>query len=82
MKNTTSIFGGLFLLTSNALFIMSIILSFNNSLFLIPILIKLISELLAVVNPKNQRHILVHQIWYPFYLTLIILNFGRQPKWK
>ena len=84
MYDLPSIIGGLFILVSNGLLIYSIYeLSYSNYLFLIPIGVKIISELISVDGFNKKIVVLVHQITYPFYLILLLVSFlGNDKKWR
>ena len=85
MKDVPSFLGGLFILTSNAMFILSIYLCLTlNWLYLIPIIIKISSEFLSVDGIKKQLMVLPHQFYYPFYLLVLLLNLPfskKESKW-
>lgn len=84
MSDLPSILGGVFVLISNAFFIYSIYkLSDQYLFFLIPLGIKIISEIISVDGLGKKMVTLVHQIIYPFYLTILLVSlFGKENNWR
>jgi cellulose synthase/poly-beta-1,6-N-acetylglucosamine synthase-like glycosyltransferase len=82
MKDFYSFLGALFILVSNLFFVLSLIYSFTNALYLIPLLLKLLSEIISVKASKAKLMVIVHQFYYPVYLLLIIMSLTKKNKWK
>jgi glycosyltransferase involved in cell wall biosynthesis len=82
IKDFNSIFGALFLLSSNVLFVVSIGLSISNQLFLIPIAIKLLSEIIILDSIKDKLMVIFHQLWYPFYILILLFSLPKKNTWK
>ena len=66
--------------------ISAIILSFYNPLFLIPLGVKYLSEVITTWRfvKSNRLHwliILIHQVWYPVYLIVLIFPFRKEDRW-
>ena len=85
MKDLSSVFGGLFILISNGLLIFSLykIVNFEN-IYFIPIGIKILSELLSVNGLRKKIIIILHQLYYPIYLGIILFSLpfcSTEKKW-
>jgi len=76
--------GALFIILSNILMVYSIVLIFSDSLiFIIPLLLKLISEFLSSQSVKHLFYIIFHQIYYPIYLLILSVKLILPlPKWR
>lgn len=84
-KNTAMLF---FLILIQVAFIASLILSFYNIIFTIPLALKFISETIILYDKKFTETPafflanIVHHFWYPVYLLLLLFPAGRETRWK
>jgi len=84
-KDISSIVMGSVVLVSNGIFLVCIYYTLmGNMYFSIPILIKVISELLSVNSPLKWVIVVLHQLYYPVYLLVLIvmLSSKRRVTWK
>ncbi len=82
MKGAESFLGALFIFTSNIAFIASLVAVFTNVLFIIPIVIKMVSEIISLEGKDKKLNLMLHQIYYPIYLLLLLAVFPLKTKWK
>lgn len=86
MKDLPSVLGGLFVLISNGLLLVTIYkICHFEALYFIPFGIKVISELLSVDGLRKKPIIILHQLYYPFYLVRILVSLplsSTDKKWK
>lgn len=82
MNDLGSYLGALFLLMSNLLFIYSLVACFHNPIYLIPISLKILSEMLSVDDYKSKGLTLLHQFYYPFYIVMLIFYLPKKSKWR
>lgn len=78
----------LFLILIQVGFIASLVLSFYNILFLIPVALKFISELIIVYRENSAQHPaffianLAHHFWYPIYLIALLFPTSQDFRWN
>lgn len=78
----------LFISSMQAVFLISLYMVFVHLIFGVPILLKLISELIfswdkqAKSYNKQLISICLHQFWYPVYLILLLFPFQQNKRWK
>jgi len=88
MLDLFSFFMILFLVIVQITWIIAVIMSFFNPLFLIPIGLKFLAESLAMhsnylwFSLKDVIAIILHQFWYPVYLVLLFFRRNRKPNWR
>jgi glycosyltransferase involved in cell wall biosynthesis len=74
-KNISSLIGGLFIILSNIFFIICLYLIWDEgALFLIPIGLKVLSEIISVDGFEKKMITFLHQFSYPIYLLLLLFN--------
>jgi len=84
-KNTLTILSGLFILVSNVLLVLSIVFILKGDfIFILPILLKVVSELISVKSLSKYMIVLIHQLYYPFYLIVILFKmvFHKNISWR
>lgn len=87
MIDLYSFFSVFLLIISQIGLFYSIIAVFHDMNFLIPIGLKFFSELVADVfanrlfSLSRVLLLLIHQLWYPIYLFLLLLPFGVEKRW-
>lgn len=82
MNDLGSYLGALFILTSNLLLFYSIVASFIEPVFLIPIALKIVSETLSVEEKKAKYLVILHQLYYPFYLLFLLFSLPKKSTWR
>jgi glycosyltransferase involved in cell wall biosynthesis len=84
-NDTSGLIGGLLVLCSNLILLFCILqMVCGNYVYVWPVLLKVLSEWISV-KPKSKLGILlVHQLYYPFYILVIIykLIFTSNSDWK
>ena len=80
--NAGSILGGIFIILLNLAFVYSLFFVWTNPLFILPIGVKFLSELISVDVFKQKLLLILHQFYYPFYLVVLILFLPFRVKWK
>jgi len=84
-KDMSSVVVGVLVLVSNLIFLVSIyLIALGNFLYVVPILIKVLSEWISINSKSKLVVVLLHQMYYPFYLIGLILKmiFSRTVTWK
>ncbi|HIP36896.1 MAG TPA: glycosyltransferase [Crocinitomix sp.] len=81
MKGVTTYLGGIFLLTSNVLLLLCLFKLNYDAVYILPVVIKFMSELVSVKEFKQKVWLLPHQIYYPFYLLVLIL-YPKKNNWR
>jgi cellulose synthase/poly-beta-1,6-N-acetylglucosamine synthase-like glycosyltransferase len=82
MNDVGSYLGALFVLLSNLLFIYCLVTCIYNPTYLIPIAIKIGSEMLSVDDFKSRVLILLHQFYYPVYIVMLIFYLPKKNQWR
>lgn len=67
--------------------VITLVFSFTNVCFLIPLGVKFLAEGVASWrfvqrNPLNGLVLLIHQIWYPLYLLSLGIPFPQENRWR
>lgn len=79
---------GLFVLISVQItFVIALIYSFINPLFLVLIGIKILAEIIVTTQflKRDWRHLLIlmiHQVWYPFYCIALVIPVQKEQRWE
>jgi len=84
-KDLPSVLVGMLVLMSNLIFLTSVYeIMLGNFLYTLPILIKVLSEWISINAKSKLVLVLLHQVYYPFYLIGLILKmmFSRTIVWK
>jgi glycosyltransferase involved in cell wall biosynthesis len=88
MADKKSVFMLLILIVIQLAFIGSLILTFYNLIFVIPLALKFISETIllydekAVAKPSFFVVNMLHHFWYPVYLILLLFPADRDLRWE
>jgi biofilm PGA synthesis N-glycosyltransferase PgaC len=88
MADKKSVFMLLILIIIQLAFIASLILSFYNVIFVIPLAIKFISETILLYDEKSISKPsfflvnILHHFWYPVYLILLLFPVSTEERWK
>jgi glycosyltransferase involved in cell wall biosynthesis len=82
-----SIFPLILLISAQVAFVLGVVLSFVNPLFLLLLLFKFVAELLASWSFVKQSglHIwvlLIHQFWYPVFCLLLLFPIKKEDRWQ
>lgn len=84
-KDVSSLIGGLIVLISNLFLLVCIIqIVGGNFTYVLPLLLKIVSELMSVNTKSKWGIVVLHQVYYPFYLVLILLKmvFKANYNWR
>lgn len=82
MPNASSILGGIFIILLNLAFVYSLFFVWTNPLFILPIGVKFLSELISIDTNKQKLLLILHQFYYPLYLVVLILSLPFKEKWR
>jgi glycosyltransferase involved in cell wall biosynthesis len=88
MADKKSVFMLLILIVIQLAFIASLILTFYNVIFVIPLALKFISETILLYDEKSISKPsfflvnILHHFWYPVYLILLLFPVNRDLRWE
>ncbi len=80
--NPSTILSGLTILSLNVLMLFCLYQSINQPIYLWPVFIKIVAELIPFYSVRQWPIIILHQIFYPVYLISIILSLPFKTKWR
>jgi len=84
-KDMSSVVVGILVLVSNLILLVSVyFIILGNYLYTVPVLIKVLSEWISINSKSKLVVVLLHQMYYPFYLIGLILKmiFSRTIAWR
>lgn len=88
MADKKSVFMLLILIVIQLAFIASLVLTFYNVIFIIPLALKFISETILLYDEKSRCKPsfflvnILHHFWYPVYLILLLFPANRDLRWE
>jgi biofilm PGA synthesis N-glycosyltransferase PgaC len=84
-NDSSSLIGGVIVLISNLIFLFCLVhITLGNFIYVLPILLKITSEWMSVDSKSKLSIVILHQLYYPFYILVIIykLIFKSNYDWK
>lgn len=82
-RDVSSLFGATFILLFNVLLFVCVYhVLLGDFWYALPILIKIVSEGVSVGEKSNLFLLLVHQVYYPFYMLVLMFKISIKSKYK